>query len=199
MSRVGASSEARGHRAIDSFFSGHGTNTGDADASTERHVSYQWDRQRQRLLLLAPHRLQRRKAFQRERLQMALLERVLEDFVELRAGHAGRFNLRRQMLSSGDPLLAASRTWESVTPYVVTRHRRTGSVAEAIATDVASECMRCGLLNPTVTVLEHCVEKGRPLSARLRLTLSSAVSGPLALGRTSLLGGGLFAGIPDPE
>lgn len=197
MSRVGAVSESNGRRPIDSFFSGHSAETDEPDSGTERHVSYQWDAPRRRLLLLAPHRLQRRNTFPRERFQLALLDRALEDLSELRAGHSGRFELRRRALSSEDPLLAAANVWESVTPYVVTRHRRLGSVAQAIAADVESECRRCGLPEPTVTILEHVVATGQPLRALLRLAFPAAVFGPLALGRTSLLGGGLFANVED--
>jgi len=112
---------------------------------------------------------------------------------ELRAGAQGRFAVRRILPTPADPLLSEAAEWESVTPYVVTRHRRVGSASDALVADILPECRRCQLPVPEVRVLGIDSRPGGSLRARLRLLFSTAVSAPLALGRSSLLGGGLFA------
>ncbi|MFM1991029.1 MAG: hypothetical protein RJA99_3986 [Pseudomonadota bacterium] len=196
MSRVATLPGGTDTRSIDAFFSGHGAARDRPDVRAERHLAYHWDAPRDRFVMLAPYLLQRRAAFPRERSQLAVLDRALEDLTELRAGRCGRYSLQRHPVPAGDPLLRPARVWESVTPYVVTRHRRTGSAESAIANDVTAECLRIGLPTPEIIVLQHESGPGRPLQGRLRLTFPALIDGPLALGRTGLLGGGLFASLP---
>lgn len=191
MSRVGAAATFH-ERQVDTFFSGHPADSAAPDTAPERHLSYHWDTPRQRFLLLAPHLLQRRRAFQREYEHLAALDRATDGLHELRVAAAGRFALRRVPIVDDDPVFAASEVWQSVTPYVVTRHRRVGHPADAIRVDAAGECERLGLPIPTVQVNSHHSAPDRPLEGRLTLTFPVAVNGPIALGRTALLGGGLF-------
>jgi hypothetical protein len=93
-----------------------------------------------------------------------------------------------------DSLLAPSRIWESVTPYLVTRHGKQGGAGEALAMDLRADCRRRGLPEPLeVITLES---RGLPnvgLLGRARLTFAAAVKGPILLGKSRYRGGGLFA------
>jgi hypothetical protein len=81
----------------------------------------------------------------------------------------------------------------SITPYSVTRHLRRASAHDALVADVIAECARCGLPRPVVTVKHLLAIAGQGLLGRVELDFAAAVAGPIALGRTALLGGGLFA------
>jgi CRISPR-associated protein Csb2 len=96
--------------------------------------------------------------------------------------------------ADADPLFAASRTWESVTPYQVTRHAKQVGAAEALSADLRAECHRHGLPEPRVTPRELRGVPGLGLGGRARLTFEVAVDGHIVLGRSRHLGGGLFAG-----
>jgi CRISPR-associated protein Csb2 len=157
------------------------------------HLAFHWDAPRRRLLVIAPHWLERRELSRRERDAIVLLERALESIFELRAGSAGRFETRLTSIGSDDPLRSAARSWSSVTPYTVTRHRKRASAAEALIEDALAECRRRSLPAPSVTVLRARGVPGQGLEGHLRLDFAVAVTGPIALGRTRYLGGGLFA------
>lgn len=178
---------------LDRFFSGHERNGAKAAAESPGHLACHWDAPRRRLLLIAPHRLARRAAYRDERQHLQTLERALDGFTHLAAGAAGALSLRRHSLTDDDPLLAAARSWTSVTPYVVTRHRRCASAHEALVADVLTECGRYGLPRPEVSVLDLQALPGQGLQGRVRLDFSVAVAGPIALGRSARLGGGLFS------
>ncbi|MDT7838345.1 type I-G CRISPR-associated protein Csb2 [Aquabacterium sp. OR-4] len=196
MARVSDVLGSSARAALNAYFSGHASDSTAPDAEPSRHLAFHWDGPRQRWVVLAPHRLERRHAFAREREHLVVLQQALQGLTDLRAGAAGRHAVQTGVLARGDdPLLAAASVWESVTPYDVTRHRRKASATEALAADVLAECMRCHLPRPQVTVLSACGVPGRGLQARLRLAFPTPIAGPVALGRSSLLGGGLFAGI----
>lgn len=192
MSRVARLDGSRGQQPIDTFFSGHPTDSAAADARPDRHLAYHWDPPRNRFVLLAPHLLRRRHAFPREREQWAALDRAVDTLRELGIGTGLRVALARVSMTDNDPLLGTSRVWDSVTPYVVTRHRRLGNAFEALIADVRDECTRSSLPAPVVSVTACNATPGRPLQGLLRLTFPNAITGPVALGRTGLLGGGLF-------
>lgn len=179
---------------LDRFFSGHERSGAKGAAEVVGHLAYHWDAPRQRWLLIAPHRLARRAAHREERQHLQTLERALDGLAHVTAGAAGVLNLRRHPVVDDDPLLAHARSWSSVTPYVVTRHRRCASAHEALMADVISECEHCGLPRPTkVTVLDAHAIPGHGLQGSVRLDFSVAVAGPIALGRSARLGGGLFS------
>ena len=87
--------------------------------------------------------------------------------------------------------------WETVTPYVVTRHAKGLSASEAVVADVRAECHRLRLPEPTVE--PHSV-RGVPrvgLVGSIRLTFGETVPGPILLGRTRYFGGGLFRPVQE--
>lgn len=191
MARVQAAAGGR----LNTYFSGHESGSDAPDAKATRHLAFHWDAPRSRWLVLAPHRLENRRAYAWELEHLAVLERALEGMAELRAGAAGCLSVQRVPLMSDDPLLIRAVEWESVTPYVVARHRRMASASAALEADVLAECLRCRLPTPEVTVLSIDSQPGHGLQGRLQLRFSAAVNGPLALGRSALLGGGLFAAL----
>ena len=66
------------------------------------------------------------------------LDAALNGLRELRAGAAGRLMLHATLIDiDADPLFAASRTWESVTLYQVTRHTKHVGAAETLSADCA--------------------------------------------------------------
>jgi CRISPR-associated protein Csb2 len=77
-------------------------------------------------------------------------------------------------------------------PYVVTRHAKGGVAAVALTADVLAECRRLGLPEPRV---ESSNVRGVPeigLTGDIRLTFGQSVLGPVLLGRTRHVGGGLL-------
>jgi len=74
-----------------------------------------------------------------------------------------------------DALFAASRTWESVTPYQVTRHAKRMSAYEVLALDLRADCRWCGFADPEVTVLGCRGTSGSGLAGYARLTFEVAV------------------------
>lgn len=175
---------------LDAFFSGHEQK---GEPTTRGHLSFQWDPIGQRLLIIAPHRLDRREETEDERRNRRRLEAALEGFVDLRAGSAGRFVLRRLPAEELDERYGRrAREFESVTPYTVTRHGRRTDAHTLLSEDVLVECRRRGLPVPRVTILDARGVPGQGLQGRLRLTFDKPVHAPIVLGRTRFLGGGLF-------
>lgn len=187
-----------GRAPLDSFFSGH-RDSGPRDKEAEErafrwnHLAFHWDPPGRRLLVIAPHVLGHRSPTKHERHNLEILSEALEGFSELRGGAAGRFCLARTPLDDNDPLFQSTRSWKSLTPYVVTRHARQGSASEALVTDVLAECASSRLPRPDVTVLDIHGVPGSGLEGLVRIEFAVAVAGPIALGRTRYLGGGLFA------
>ncbi len=125
------------------------------------------------------------------------LAEALEGFHELKAGPAGLLMLRHlQVDPLRDPLFSRSRRWRSVTPYHVNRHRRLGRASAALAADVEVSCEREGLPLATVSVLD-CGGSPRGLGGFVELTFECEIEGPLALGLTRHIGGGLFERVDD--
>jgi CRISPR-associated protein Csb2 len=184
-----------GRGRLPSFFTGHDDSGGKVQAAHASHLAFQLDPERNRLLIITPHCLDRRTPRWEERVAIDLLERALDDFAILRAGSAGLLRLARARTDADDPLVARQRTWRSLTPYAVTRHVRASTAREAVAADVLVECARCGLPRPQVTVLDARGVPGNGLQGHVRLEFAAAIAGPLLLGRSRFLGGGLFA--PD--
>jgi CRISPR-associated protein Csb2 len=200
MARVQVVIGAR-ERKLHPYFSGHeddGTPLRQAGAS---HLAFAYEPRARRLLVIAPHILERRSPMKQESERLSLLDTALDGFRELRAGPAGRLALSPTPLDddTAAPLLGRSRMWESVTPYVVTRHAKAASATEAVAVDVRAECRRRELPEPTVVVRSVHSVPGTGLTADLRLTFARAVSGPLLLGRTRFLGGGLFVPVQEVQ
>lgn len=183
-----------GDEPLPAFFSGHEPGGGPARAEQSSHLAFTCDRIRSRLVVVAPHVLDRRDPTPEEKRHLAILDEVLQDLRELRAGSAGRLTLRRSDLDADrDPLTAPSRAWESVTTFVVTRHAQLGDARAALAANLVAECRRHALPEPVVQPL---YVEGLPavgLGGRARLVFPVATRGPLLLGKTRYTGGGLFA------
>jgi CRISPR-associated protein Csb2 len=118
-------------------------------------------------------------------------------------------------------LCRKSRYWRSLTPYLPVRHRKSETVDEYLAADVAAELRYRGIdvearvtrLAPGPSLTDHWASEfrrhriterlgGSPHDKRswasrpglgLRLEFAEEVSGPLALGQLSHFGFGLFA------
>jgi CRISPR-associated protein Csb2 len=181
-----------GDEPLGRFFSGHEPNGTPAADGWANHLAFQWDRNGHRLLIFAPHWLDRREPTWPERRSIEVLKAGLEGFSELRAGSAGRFALALTEVAPDDPLVMRARVWTSVTPYTVNRHSKQGSAADALSDDIVVECRRRRLPSPAITVLEAVGLPGRGLAGMVRLDFGVSVAGPVLLGKTRHLGGGLF-------
>lgn len=187
--------EVLGWRAtVPTFFSGHERDGSPARTEHGPHLTFVFDPASARLLIIAPHVIDRRAPTLDEVTDLASLDAALTDFRDLRAGSSGRLTLRESSVDAdADPLFAASRTWESMTPYQVTRHTKHVGAGEALSADLRAECRRCGLPEPGVTPRGLHGLPGVGLVGAARLTFEVAVKGPIVLGRSRHLGGGLFA------
>jgi CRISPR-associated protein Csb2 len=190
MSRVQA---VLGRRQLGRFFSGHEENGAPARSDQSSHLAFHWDPAYRRLLIIAPHLLDHRNATREELEALRHLEQAITGFADLRAGNAGRYQLRLCEIDDTDWYLGHATSWVSASPYTVTRHRKGLSVAAAIADDAVAECARRGFPKPSVRVTGVNAVPGRGLEGRIVLEFATPVAGPVALGRTRYLGGGLFA------
>jgi CRISPR-associated protein Csb2 len=179
---------------LPAFFSGHERDGSPAKEAQHPHLTFVFDAATDRLLILAPHVVDRRSPTRYEIRQLAALEEAMIEFRELRAGVVGCLMLRPTSIDpDADLLFARSRIWESMTRYQVTRHAKKVRADEALSADVRAECRRIGLPEPRVTSGDLEGVAGIGLVGRARLTFQVAVSGPIVLGRSRHLGGGLFA------
>jgi CRISPR-associated protein Csb2 len=191
MARVQATVGPRERLA--SFFSGHAEDGAPIRRSHSSHLSFAFEPDLQRLLILAPHVVERRAATLQELDHLRILDAALQGFCELRGGHAGRLSLSTAAIGElDDSLLGRSREWKSITPYVVTRHAKGGAATDALAADIRAECRRLGLPEPTVESSDVRGAPGIGLTGNVSLLFERCVVGPLLLGRTRYLGGGLF-------
>jgi CRISPR-associated protein Csb2 len=186
---------------LPAFFSGHEADGALLRRANSSHLAFAFAPTSRRLLILAPHLLERRSQTAQECEHLRTLDDALDGFRELRAGSAGLLRLSPETNSddADGPLVRPSRIWESATPYVVTRHAKEGCVAAALIADVRAECRRIGLAEPNVEPRNVRGIKGTGLAGDVRLTFAHAVSGPLLLGRTRYFGGGLFLPVPEPN
>jgi CRISPR-associated protein Csb2 len=185
--------EVLGTRKLERFSSGHEEDGSPATAGT--HLAFHFDPVGQRLLVTAPEALERSGAS--SRFERNTIERALDGFTELRAGSAGILRPRAIPISDDDSIVRASRVWASLTPYSVTRHAKGKTAGAALVEDVLAECVRRVLPRPQVRVLNARGIPGRWLSGSIELTFPSPVRGPVVLGRSRYLGGGLFASRDD--
>lgn len=181
------------------FFSGHAEDGAPVRRSRSSHLSFAFEPDLRRLLILAPHVVERRAPTHEELDHLRMLDAALEGFCELRAGHAGSFSLSPAAVGEDDDsLLGRSRVWKTLTPYVVTRHAKGGAATEALAADVRAECRRLGLPEARVESSKVRGAPGIGLTGNVTLLFERRVVGPLLLGRTRYLGGGLFRPVEQP-
>jgi CRISPR-associated protein Csb2 len=180
-----------GSERLAPYFTGHAPGGEVLRGGNHAHLAFAYDQTR--LLVIPPHVLEARPATPREREHLATLGAALAGLAELRAGTAGLLRLRAADPDlEDDRLLATATCWRSVTPYVVTRHAKAGSAAEAVAQDVRAECRRRNWPEPVCEVTEiHSIRHGG-LGATVTLRFATARPGPILLGRTAHEGGGLF-------
>ncbi len=180
-----------------SFFSGHEENGAPVQRASSSHLSFAFDPASRRLLVFAPHVVERRAATHREVESLHTLDAALEGFCELRAGRVGSLSLSPAVIDTGDdPLLASSPAWKTITPYVVTRHAKEGEAGKALEVDVRAECRHFGLPEPEAVEVSNL--QGVPgigLTGDVELRFGQHITGPLLLGRTRYLGGGLFQAV----
>ncbi|MGE3965947.1 MAG: type I-U CRISPR-associated protein Csb2 [Planctomycetota bacterium] len=182
------------------FFSGHAEDGAPVRRSRSSHLSFAFDPDSRRLLILAPHVVERRAPTSQELDHLRTLDAALEGFCELRAGYAGIFSLSPAAIEElDDSLLGRSRVWKTISPYVVTRHAKGGAATEALAADVVAECRRLGLPEPRVESSNLRGAPGIGLTGNVRLYFERRIAGPLLLGRTRYLGGGLFRPVEEPD
>jgi CRISPR-associated protein Csb2 len=189
--------ESMGPRAtLPAFFTGHAADGAPSRSGRHEHLAFAFDAPRQRLLIIAPHILDRRGAFEAERKQyLPALEDTLEGFRELRAGAAGKLTLAAKAVDLPcDTLFAPSSAWKSLTPYRVTRHARLNDAAAALKVDLLAECQRAGLPRPQIEIAKTFTKQGAGLFGLAELRFHHAVAGPMLLGRDRHFGGGLFVG-----
>jgi CRISPR-associated protein Csb2 len=188
---------------LPAFFSGHERDGSPARTARSSHLTFLFDPGSSgppRLLIVAPHVVERREPTVDEARHLRDLETALREFRELRAGSSGRLSLRVAVIDlDADPLFAPSRTWESLTPYQVTRHSKRVWATEALSRDMLTECRRRGLPEPRVLPREPRGIPGVGLLGLARLTFNVAVDGPIILGKSRHLGGGLFAGVQPSD
>jgi len=177
---------------LPTFFHGHEQDGRPARSGRHEHLAFAFDHTHARFIIIPPHTLERREAQKHERTNIEKLQRAMNGFDNLRAGRVGQLALRSVEIDDHDPLLKASSIWTSYTPYRVTRHARRGDARAALADDIISECRRIALPGPHVEVLETGSSGG--LEGLARLTFEVAVQGPILIGKSRHLGGGLFVG-----
>jgi CRISPR-associated protein Csb2 len=180
---------------LPAFFSGHEPDGSPARTQRSSHLAFAFDPVQKRLLIIAPHVLDRRPPTQDESKNLSILERALDGLRELRAGEAGVLSLDPAVLElEKDPLFAPSRVWSTLTRYRVTRHFRAGDARQAFARDIQRQLRLRDFPEAEVTPRECEGIAGKGLEGSATLRFKVAVSGPVFLGRSRFLGGGIFVG-----
>jgi CRISPR-associated protein Csb2 len=193
MARAQAILGARGEAEMPSYFHGHTRDGAPLSADRSTHLAFSVDVAGSRLLIVPPHVLDGwEKPFREAVPHLEKLERALEGFSTLRAGRAGVLSLRASRLSPGDSLLRSAHVFESASDYIVGRHAKRTSAEKMVVIDVHRECERRQLPRPDVRVTRVRGVAGVGVVARVELTFAVAVRGPIILGKTRYLGGGLF-------
>lgn len=188
MARCG---ERRGGK-VDPYVHGH---DGSGPMRKEPHLHFQFDPVGGCLWIMAPHIVDHREPRNRAPHQWNDVVQAMEGFSRLLAGSAGALDLRSETIDwTGDPLLGLSRIWETVTPYAANRHRDAGSAHAALIEDVRQALVDAGLPTADIEILQ-CRANADGLAGHVRLTFAVAIEGPMVLGRSRFLGGGLFRAI----
>jgi CRISPR-associated protein Csb2 len=181
-------------RPLPVYFTGHEHDGAPARSGSHRHIAFVADLPRKRLLVVAPHVLERRAPSREESEHAVTLDAALSRLVRLRA--AGRLFTLAPLAATvqDDPLFAAAKCWESQTAYKPTRHAKGLSAGDALIMDVRAELVRRGAPLPEkIDVLAAYQGPRGGMTGSLRLTFGVAVAGPLLLGRMLHFGSGLFA------
>jgi CRISPR-associated protein Csb2 len=184
--------------SLPAFFSGHELNGSPVRTSQSSHLAFAFHPAQTRLLIVAPHVLDRRPATPSEVANLAILDRALEGLRELRAGEAGVLSLRPAIVVvEQDPLFFPSREWSTLTRYRVTRHVRAADARQALASDIQAQLRLRQFPEAEVTPIECEGVAGKGLEGAAVLKFKVDVPGPVMLGRNRFLGGGMFVGKPS--
>ena len=183
-------------KRLPTFFSAHYQDGTPAKSEKTPHLAFQFDPNTSLLLILAPNLLDRH-ASRRHTEYLATLDSALRHFNELRAGKAGHLRLQPVSINPSDSrLFCLSKCWKSATPYSVNRHGKHSTANGILRNDITAECERRGFPRPEVDTLDWTARSGVGLLGHMQLTFQQSVSGPIILGRTRHLGGGLFVAHP---
>lgn len=180
-------------RTLPGYFTGHAPDGSALRRGSHEHLAFAFDPEQKRFYVIAPHLLESRTAYRREKDYLEQLDLALRDFAQLRAGPAGLLRLAQVSSTIAESqLLTRARRWETVTPYKLTRHAKRLSPSEALCKDVLAEIRRLQLPIPDVEVLS--VDQGPKggIEGHLRLEFPQTQPGPILIGRTRHFGGGLF-------
>lgn len=169
-----------------------------ARSEVSPHLAFLFDPPRRRLVVIAPHLFEHREPGRDELDHLRTLGEALLEFRELRAGDAGLLRLSAEHIDAlSDPVFAASRSWCTLTEFQGTRRVKHATAAEALTEDIRLECSRRGLPHPVVTVESVRGERDLGVFGRASIVFATAISGPVILGRSRFVGGGLFAHAED--
>ncbi len=184
-------------KRLPTFFSAHYPDGTPAKSDKTPHLAFQFDAEANRLLVIAPQLLPRQSSREHAG-HLATLDSALTDFRELRAGKAGHLRLHAVSVNSSDTrLFGPCEVWKSVTPYSVNRHAKHATAKETLCIDILAECERRGFPRPQAIALDWQAPSGKGLCGHIRLTFKQSVFGPIILGKTRHVGGGLFASCPN--
>lgn len=180
---------------VSRLFSGHEPDGNAARSGSHGHIFLAASAQKDvlhRLYVIAPNRADRQSGLSGR--EQRRFESVVHSLEVVRAGKLGLIRLRSAgPLTANDPILSQSLFWESSTPYIPTRHPKSGQdTAAFIKTDIIAECLRRGLPIPKAEIIDFSTGPRGGLKAIIRLNFKVAVEGPLLLGRSAHSGGGLF-------
>ncbi len=187
--------------AVATLFSGHEPGGAKASSGHHRHVFFaaadlDRDGRVDTLMAAAPWACDR--SASPEAGEPTEFDSVVSQIGVVRAGRIGIITVSPSRTSDTHAaLMGPSRVWESATPYNPTSHaRRHEDKADAAARDAIAECLRRGLPQPGVEVLDFVAgPNSGNCGVRLRLSFSVAVDGPILIGQNSHSGGGLFTAV----
>lgn len=188
------------HQQLDPFFSGHDRDGSPIRRAKSSHLAFAFEPSARMLFVISPHLIERRLPTKEESEQFRILDCALKGFRGLRAGAAGHLTISASVINNDEDdhnIVGYSRVWKSLTPYVVNRHAKEVGAAEALAADVCAECRRLGLPEPQVASSDIRGVQGIGLVGQVRITFCVSVRGPIMLGRTRYIGGGLFTPIHE--
>lgn len=184
-----------GTRRLPPYFTGHYEDGTPARSEDQPHLAFLFDPLENQLLVTTPEHVDRSN-WRRIEEDLATLESALQNFHELRAGADGHLQIRRISVDlDRHRLFAPSHVWESVTPYQVNRHARRSTAQRTLENDLVAECERRGFPRAEITVLAWNAQRNSGLQGRIRLTFEHAIQGPIILGRTRHIGGGVFSAV----
>jgi len=178
------------------YFTGHREDGAPAHSEDMPHLAFLFEPLGNQLLIITPDHLDRHTRGWRYEDNLATLESALQGFHELLAGAEGHLRIHQISVDlDRQRLFAPSHVWESVTHYQVNRHARRSTAEKTLKNDLIAECERRALPRPEITVLDWCAPRQSGLQGRLRLRFKNAIKGPIILGRTRHMGGGVFSGV----